>query len=503
MFLAGTEKKKILMGSDKKNKKPQFRLSLRSRVALVVALPIFIVLVSISFINYSREFKLLDEQARLDAIQLGDLMIHSLNHAMLTKEDEHLLTSLDDVSQLENIQLIQVIGISGKVLADSGKENSKKMFSPGDAECISCHQFSVENRPRVIPFAQPENGWRISAPINNLPQCYDCHDPELDHLGVLLVDIALTRKQEQLQIDLQNSLLISVAGTVMVSMMSYFLMNRLVVRRVESLRESLAEYANGNFSTRIMLASSIQDELCDLADTFNVMAEELDRHAQREERHQQLREFAIVEERERIARELHDGFAQVLGYVNTKVMAVRLFVKDNKLKEADQQLEHLEEAARSLFVDVREAILGLRMAGQVRSGLGDALDDYFKEFSRLSGISTTMKTTLDLNNGMLTAETELHLFRIVQESLTNVRKHALASQAWVNVSQRGEKLHVEICDDGAGFDLNLISSTGTDKLGLSNMRDRAGEIGAEFFIDSKEGKGTRIVIEFPLDKGEI
>ena len=62
---------------------------------------------------------MLEDQARLDAVQLGDLMIHSLNHAMLIKEGDHLISSLADVSQLETVQNIQVIGISGKILADT------------------------------------------------------------------------------------------------------------------------------------------------------------------------------------------------------------------------------------------------------------------------------------------------------------------------------------------------------------------------------------------------
>jgi hypothetical protein len=105
----------------------RIRFSLRARVALGVALPIFIVLAFLSFLNYSREYNLLEEQARLDAVQLGDIMIHSLNHAMLTKEGEHLISSLGDISKLENIRLIQVIGSSGKILADSSGQQPKRI----------------------------------------------------------------------------------------------------------------------------------------------------------------------------------------------------------------------------------------------------------------------------------------------------------------------------------------------------------------------------------------
>lgn len=485
------------------HKKHRFRISLRARVALGVALPIFLVLAFLSFFNYSRQFKLLDEQARLDATQLGDMMIHSLNHAMLTKEGEHLISSIGDISQLENIQLIKVVGNSGRILADSSGQISKRIFNVGDDECLTCHQYSAEERPRVIPLEQPVKGWRISAPINNLPQCSECHSSSLEHLGVLLIDISLTGKQEQLLADLQINLLISVISTVLVSLMGYFLMHRLVVRRVEDFQRPLAEYADGQFNTRIHLATDFNDELCELADTFNQMADVLERHTIQEEERHQLRERAIVEERERIARELHDGFAQVLGYVNTKVMAVRLLVRDNRLKEADEQLIHLEDAARGLFLDVREAILGLKMAGRVQTNLYEALDGYVDEFTRLSGIPTIFETSINLENGEIPPETALHLFRIVQESLNNVRKHAMATKAWVELSLSGKGLDLEIRDNGVGFNIGRVDVNGSDRFGLKNMRERAEEVGAQFKIDTKIGEGTRIGVKLKLDDVEL
>jgi signal transduction histidine kinase len=480
----------------------RIRLSLRARVALGVALPIFIVLAFLSFLNYSREYNLLDEQARLDAVQLGDMMIHSLNHAMLTKEGEHLISSLGDISKLENIRLIQVVGSSGKILADSSGQEPKRIFNIEEDECSICHQYTVSERPRVIPLEQPVRGWRISAPIENLPQCHECHSKSNEHLGILLIDVSLSGKQDHLIADLRINLLISFFGTVLVSLMSYFLMHRLVVRRVEKFRRPLAEYANGQFKSRIPLETSINDELSELADTFNQMADELDRHAKQEMERHKLRDRAIVEERERIARELHDGLAQVLGYVNTKVMAARLLVRDHKLIEADEQLTHLEKAAKGLFLDVREAILGLKMAGKFQSSLTEAVEDYVGEFSRLSGIPTEFIADNSDESNKISPETELHLFRIVQESLNNVRKHSKASRAWVELASIDNFLELEIRDNGVGFDISLIKSNGTDRLGLKNMQERANQVGASFRIDTIMGEGTRVVVRLEVHEME-
>jgi len=480
----------------------KFRFSLKSRVALGVAFPIFLVLVSLSVWNYSREYQFLDEQARLDAIQLGDIMIHSLNHAMLTKEGEHLLTSLSDVSQLESVQSIQVIGMSGKVLADSHDNLVGKVIDITTPECAVCHQNNVEELPRVAAIEEPVQGWRIAAPVENLPQCHDCHVPDAENLGVLLMDVSLTRKQEKLLTDFRVNMAISVIGTFIVSILSFILIHRLVVRRIESFILPLSEYADGNFKSRIPYRSNISDELFDFATTFNQMADELERQARLEEDRQGLREKAIVDERERIARELHDGFAQVLGYLTTKVMAVRLLVKDRRLEDADHQLENLENAARNLFSDVREAILGLKMAGNVHKGLIDAVKEYVSEFSRLSGISSDFVAEIDRLPQQISAETELHLFRIIQEALNNVRKHSQAKHALIQFSRVTDGIEIIIADNGNGFAYPVDASSGPIRLGLENIQDRAREIGAQFEIQSQPNEGTTIRIKLDLREKE-
>ena len=139
-------------------KKSRMRLSLRSQVAVGMALPIFVTLTLLSVFHYVREFQLLNEQVRLHAAHLGELMIQSLNHAMLTKEGAHLSSSIADVSQLESIEKIQVIGLSGIVLASSSGEAETRVFNLQDEECQSCHQFPVGEMPRAIAYPQLQEG---------------------------------------------------------------------------------------------------------------------------------------------------------------------------------------------------------------------------------------------------------------------------------------------------------------------------------------------------------
>jgi PAS domain S-box-containing protein len=206
----------------------------------------------------------------------------------------------------------------------------------------------------------------------------------------------------------------------------------------------------------------------------------------------ELRERAIVEERERIARELHDGLSQLLGYVNTKAIAARLLLSRRQIKAADQQLLQLEEATKELFVDVREAILGLKIAGLSNAGLAANLDEFITHFSRLRGLPVTLAMEPDVKNLPLKTETEYQLTRIVQEALNNVRKHASASQAWVNVQFSNNQLELSVIDDGIGFDLQALQANQKEHFGLNNMRERARSIGAELSIESSIHHGACI-----------
>jgi len=474
--------------------------SLRARVALGVALPVLVAMISLSIFHYSREYKLLEDQARLSAVRLGDMMIHSLNHAMLFKEGKHLVTTLEDVEKLENVEQIQVVGVSGKVLAGTGESLAGSFSDFSAAECQECHRYPPETRPRIAQIDAESPVLRISAPIENSPECYQCHEQTDAHLGVLLIDMSIVDEQSKLVHDLQTDLLVSILVTVFITIGIYYLIHQLVVQRIEMLQTPMAKYAAGDLSVRVPLTSRVADEISELGNTFNQMADEIERHVLAQEERSHVRERAIVEERERIARELHDGMAQILGYVNTKAMAVRLMLQNGRIRAADHHLSQLEEASRSLFVDIREAILGLKIAGEVGTSLSLALTTYIDQFTRLCDIPVEMEIQPEVQNLNLPADTELQLLRIVQEGLSNVRRHANASRAWLSLRVADDVLNMQIRDDGQGFDPDSMSME--DRLthyGLNSMRERAEAIEASFVMNSDIGEGTRILVQLNLN----
>lgn len=469
-----------------------FQRNLRVRVALGVSLPIFLALSSVSLAHYWREQHLLEEQARLMAIQFGQMINSSLRQSMLRNDNNLLARLLEDLGQA-TIERAQIVDLEGRVMVDNGPRPIGQVQQVSEPGCTACHRLSLAARPPTAILPSEGDTLRLATPIDNEPACAECHPTEAVHLGILLVDVPLNILWPHTVRDLQINLAISSLITVLITIGLYWLLHRLVVRRVEAFRRPLAEFASGNFGVRLPVQPST-DEIGQLAVGFNRMATQLETHAQKERELSALRQQAIVEERQRIARELHDGLAQVLGYINTKATAVRLLLNKRQIEAAETQLQQFENAARGLFVDVREAILGLRMAGRADIHLTQMLTEYAARFSQLSDLPVEVTLGPGVENMGLPPETELQLLCIVQEALANVRKHAQASRACIHLHNGGPKMTLRVSDDGRGFEPGQMPHHRQPHFGLSTMRERAEAIGAEFQLESRTGAGTHITI---------
>jgi len=209
--------------------------------------------------------------------------------------------------------------------------------------------------------------------------------------------------------------------------------------------------------------------------------------------HEQLRSLAVAEERARLAREMHDGMAQVLAYVNTKAQAVQEYLRRGRNDEAATQLEQLAAAAREVYTDVREGISALRTP----VGTAD-YDLALREFIERWEVQSGIHAELTIDTGVEFGPTEeLQMLRIIQESLANVRKHSGAQTAKVACRLVDGRIIVTIEDDGDGFDSEEKRRSGFPRFGLAIMRERAESIGSVLTVDSSPEKGTRVRIELP------
>jgi signal transduction histidine kinase len=211
--------------------------------------------------------------------------------------------------------------------------------------------------------------------------------------------------------------------------------------------------------------------------------------------HEQVADLAVAEERLRIAHEMHDGLAQVLGYVNTKVQAANEYLKRGKSDEASAQLRELASAARGAYTDVREAIVGLRTLPGPDRALAAVIAEYLERWKEQTGMSTQLIIDNDLR---LLPGVELQVVRILQEALANVRKHAKATKVAVLLQQHEDRLIMSVEDDGVGFVSGAKGRGEFPRFGLTTMRERAESVGASLSVHSTPGVGTSVRFELPV-----
>ncbi len=210
--------------------------------------------------------------------------------------------------------------------------------------------------------------------------------------------------------------------------------------------------------------------------------------------HERMRALAVAEERLRIAHEMHDGLAQVLAYVNTKAQAVNEFLRAGRQEQASAQLAELAAAAREVYADVREGIVGLRSALSSDLTLAESLGAYVADWQDRTGVRAELFAAPGL---VVPPSVEVQVARIVQEALTNVRKHARASAVCIELRPGGKGLLLDVQDNGIGFDPALLRPTEFPRFGLATMRERAEGVGGSLQVETAPGRGTHIRVELP------
>lgn len=207
------------------------------------------------------------------------------------------------------------------------------------------------------------------------------------------------------------------------------------------------------------------------------------------------RQAAILAERERIARELHDSLAQVLGAVHLRLRALGSREDAEVSPALALDLTELADICEEGYRDARGAILDLHHSSSNDRDLLNSLGAYFHKYSQQCGIEISLDTSLD-HDLVLPPNSEIQIIRVIQEALTNVRKHSGAASAVVRIAQADGTVTFLIEDNGRGFDLS-DSLLDRDGFGLHAMRQRMELIGGTLLTDSASGRGTRVVATVP------
>ncbi|BBB90371.1 MAG TPA: histidine kinase N-terminal 7TM domain-containing protein [Methylomusa anaerophila] len=211
--------------------------------------------------------------------------------------------------------------------------------------------------------------------------------------------------------------------------------------------------------------------------------------------------LSILTERERLGRELHDGHGQLWSYFQVQVEAVRSQLEKNNPVQAGMLLDKLANNMQGMHVDIRESITGLQLAGTAEQGIWQSLEEYLQWFKQNYEIAATLTISQEFIPGLLPPTTEVQLLRIIQEALTNIRKHANARQVSITITASGGRVDIEVVDDGSGFDMAAAMAK-KGRFGLKIMQERADEIGATLRIKTKPKVGTWLSLQIPVTDGK-
>ncbi|MBI2088153.1 MAG: HAMP domain-containing protein [Deltaproteobacteria bacterium] len=277
-------------------------------------------------------------------------------------------------------------------------------------------------------------------------------------------------------------------GVVLV-MGASFLFHRTLAQPLQSLAQAASEIAEGNLHKKVPVAS--RDEIGQLSHAFNLMTDRLKTHEE------SLKGLATLEERERIAQELHDSLTQDLALLRLKVIDMEQTLLPSDRQAVAETLTEMRKIVDNAYEDVRQAIFGLRT--MVSKGLGfiPTLTEYLHDFSELRKIPVDFKID-GAHAFRFRPQVEIQLIRIIHEAVTNVFKHARATRTEVKFEREGEFAKVSIEDNGQGFRPQEVKRNGLH-FGLQTMRERAEGVGGSLVVETVPGRGTKVTVRLPQD----
>jgi PAS domain S-box-containing protein len=276
-------------------------------------------------------------------------------------------------------------------------------------------------------------------------------------------------------------------------------MVRNVLREPEAYRTSENENVRRN-GERVWVAwtnKALYDEGGHLSEILSIGVDRTEQKQAEEMLAQREREQAIAAERNRLARDLHDAVTQTL-FSASLIAEVLPRLWERNPEEGHRRLDELRELTRGALAEMRTLLLELRPTALVEAELGDLLRQLAESITGRSRVPVELTVTGRCD---LPAEVKVAFYRIAQEALNNVAKHAAAEEATVRMACQPNEARLCVRDDGRGFDLDAVPP---DSLGLGIMRERAEGIDAALRVESKPGTGTQVeVVWTPNDPGGV
>ncbi len=268
--------------------------------------------------------------------------------------------------------------------------------------------------------------------------------------------------------------------------------------RLDYLSVLITQFANGNYQSRVYYNEG--DELARIGNEMNELGEKLQNQVKSLQRMadekadyaKSAHKAAVIEERQRLARDLHDAVSQQL-FALTMMSEAALKQLDKNPVIAKKQMEEVAKSALQSQTEMRALLLHLRPVHLSGDSLSTGVSKLVEELKQKSNTHFQLSIEEDL---ALTETIEDHVFRIIQEALSNILRHANATEVRLDIATRAKELFIHIRDNGKGFDVNHRVEKKAS-YGLKTMQERSEELGGTFVLRSDQDEGTHITIRIP------
>jgi two-component system sensor histidine kinase UhpB len=291
----------------------------------------------------------------------------------------------------------------------------------------------------------------------------------------------------------QVAAVFALAGVAM-SVLVNFVVLKAAFLPLASLERTVEAVRRGNVQARASHVAFGDPQIDQLIDTLNSMLDGLEHYREQVRGLSRQVLAAQEEERQRIARELHDETAQSL---TSLLIGLRVIEKVTTPQELRSRISDLRAQTGRTLEEVRKMAVDLRPSALDDLGLVAALQGYTDEFARRSRASVEFQVSA--MEERLPDEVQVVVYRIIQEALTNVLKHADAGHVDVSLRREDGAVFASVVDDGRGFDVEAVLRSRERGLGLFGMQERIGLVGGTLDIASQPGSCTRVAIRIPVD----
>jgi len=433
-----------------------------------------------------------------------------LQLAMLGNHPELLQGATETLARESEVDRIMILDRSSRVRFSSDRGILGRQFSLDEPGCKGCHL-----NERVLPRSEflelaGEPILRHAEAIPNSPQCRPCHSSGEDRLGVLLVDFSTAGFNQKAHTVLRDMLWKAGLALIAILLVLGVLLNRVVITRIRRLTELVSDIVPNQDASRFEALEG-PDEIGRLARSFREMTTNLKRHCDALEEKEKIRLSLLErlvhsqeEERRAISLELHDELGQSLSALllsfqtdlcsgNSRERGTAIEISEAKADEIEARVRKLIDTVHGLAWRMRPSILD-------DYGLDSALRRYIEETARTTSLQLGYKQIPPEGFGRLPSWLEVTLYRIAQEGITNVIRHAEATQASLILIRSDSEIRLLLEDNGRGFNPTEIVPSSDHGLGLLGMQERASLCGGSFKVESGQNKGTTVRVSIPLDR---